>query len=125
MDRSQNHRIYLGKQPGKSYLKPLLTSIESIQFLNTHRRIHHCNVTLCDTTFCNQEFPDHSSFSYLDLSLNPMNSTNSPALTKRTRKHSSRMCTVRSLPYRGVSLTETSLDRDPLDMGPPGQTPHG
>ena len=41
--------------------------------------------------------------------------------------HSSRMCTVRSLPYRGFSLTETPLDREtpwtetPLTGDPYGQ----
>ena len=33
--------------------------------------------------------------------------------------HSSRMCTARSLPYGGVSLTETPLNRDPLDRDRP------
>ena len=36
----------------------------------------------------------------------------------KTRMHSSRMRTTRSLPYWGVSLTQTPLDRDP-----PGQRP--
>ena len=33
--------------------------------------------------------------------------------TTSTRVHSSRMRTARSLPYRGISLTETPLDRQP------------
>ena len=36
-----------------------------------------------------------------------------------TRIHSCRMRTARFLPYRGVSLTQTPLDRDP----PPTETP--
>ena len=45
-----------------------------------------------------------------------------------TRKHSSRMHTVHSSPYRGslclgVSLTETPLDRDPQDRDPLDRDP--
>ena len=38
-----------------------------------------------------------------------------------TRMYSSRMCTAGSLSYRGVSMTETSLDRNPPGQRPPGQ----
>ena len=42
-----------------------------------------------------------------------------------TRKHSSMMCTARSLPCRGrgVSLTETPWIEPPLDRDPLGQRP--